>query len=271
MINIIIFIHFLILLPDMPKTGLCLTIVKAFLFNMSDTEGKTAMNHLLSEVVSRLKLSKELQVVSTGSTSHVRSFTTSYQVDIMIDETSPSSSSDEQLQSSEYKVNLKSSKDVTVSTPTSRPRPEVRKTSQQSATGSPESSTDSLKCHNPKLSTSDILVFTQDSLDKPIVAKLLVSIKSGTDEDATDIVKELLSRLPYQAGFIYGLQINARQATLCSVQFQDQSEGSLQRVNVFIYRYYIFKEYENPFDIHGVFDVASFWRMVLDIGYILQS
>lgn len=268
MINIIIFIHFLILLPDMPKTGLCLTIVKAFLFNMSDTEGKTAMNHLLSEVVSRLKLSKELQVVSTGSTSHVSSFTSSYQVDIMIDETSPSSSSDEQLQSSEYKVNLKSSKDVTVSTPTSRPRPEVRKTSQQSATGSPESSTDSLKCHNPKLSTSNVLVFTQDSLDKPIVAKLVVSIKSGTDEDATDIVKELLSRLPYQAGFIYGLQINARQATLCSVQFQDQSEGSLQRVNVFIYRYYIFKEYEKPFDI---FDVASFWRMVLDIGYILQS
>lgn len=90
----------------------------------------------------------------------------------------------------------------------------------------------------------------------------MVSIKSGTDEDATDIVIELLSRLPYQAGLIYGLQINARQATLCSVQFVDQSEDSLQRVDVFIYRYYIFKKYEKSFDM---FDEASFWRMVLDI------
>jgi len=235
---------------------------------MSDTEGKTAMNHLLSEVVSRLKLDKGLQVVSTGSSSHVSCYATLCQMDSFIDETStPSSTSDEQPHSSpESKENLKSSKEVTFSTPTSRP--EVEKTSPQSATGSPESSTDSLKCHNQRLSTSDLLVFTQRSFDKPIESKLVVSIKSGTDEDQTDIVKELLSRLPYQAGVIYGLQINARQATLCSVQFEDQSENSSQIVKVFIYRYYTFKGYETPFVI---FDVESFWRMVLDIGYILQS
>ncbi|KXJ10043.1 hypothetical protein AC249_AIPGENE16698 [Exaiptasia diaphana] len=81
---------------------------------------------------------------------------------------------------------------------------------------SPASSTDSGECQAPKLSTADVLVYSQPLLDEPINTKLVVSLKSDSKAASDDILKELLSRIPYQRGHIFGLEISPRRARLFS-------------------------------------------------------
>lgn len=95
--------------------------------------------------------------------------------------------------------------------------------------------------------------------------KLVISVKKGCTDGISDLIKQLLSRLPNQSGWIFGLHINAMEATICSVEHELEDEDPPKALNVCICKPYTFKKLRQPFS------VESFWDMTLDIGTILNT
>ena len=135
-----------------------------------------------------------------GSASHVSRYSTLYELETLMEETA--SSSDEGISKKEQEKPV-------FHTPTSKP--------QVSPDSSSSSSNDSGECLAAKLSTADFLVYVQPSVDRSITTKLVVSLKSH-NKLKDDLLKQLLFRIPYQNGHIFGLEINAVRATLYSVK-----------------------------------------------------
>jgi len=217
----------------------------AFLSGLKDTDGKSAVWLLISQILQLLDR-KEL-VKMTGSTSHVSRYSTLYELETLMEETA--SSSDEG-------VSKKEQEKPVFRTPNSKP--------QVSPDSSPSSSNDSGECLAAKLSTADLLVYVQPLLDRSIRTKLVVSLKSH-NQVTDDLLKQLLSRIPYQNGHIFGLEINTARATLYSVK-------AISKELVHIYR-------NSPFEFtffnenagKSTFNLDSFWNMILAIGHVLQD
>ena len=239
------FIRFLISLPDVPSTDtLSCQIMLAFLSGLKDTDGKSAIWLLISQILQLLGRNELVKM--TGSTSHVTRYSTLYELVILTDETT--SSSDEGISKKEQEKPASS-------TPTSRP--------QVSPDSSP-SSNDSGKCHAAKLSTADLLVYAQPLLDQPIKTKLVVSLKSH-NKLTEDLLKQLLSRIPYQNGHIFGLEINTARATLYSVHLISE-----ELVHIYCHSPFEFTFF-NENTRKSTFNFDSFWKMVLAIGHVLQD
>ncbi|KAK3094985.1 hypothetical protein FSP39_008758 [Pinctada imbricata] len=111
-----------------------------------------------------------------------------------------------------------------------------------------------------KLSTTDLLVFyTPEELTVPIETCLVVIIKKKDISAEEELQEQLLSRLPYQSGMIFGMYINAMEAVLYSVTRQHD------RVDIYRYKDYIFRKPKETFC------VDSFWNMIVDIGLLMAS
>jgi len=153
------FIRFLVLLPDVPSTGtLSCQIMLAFLSGLKDTDGKSAIWLLISQILQLI--GRDELVEMTESISHITRYSTLYELVTSMDETT--SSSDEGISKKEQEK-------PAFSTPPSRP--------QVSPHSSPSSSNDSGERHAAKRSTADLLVYAQPLLNRSIKTKLVVSIK----------------------------------------------------------------------------------------------
>ena len=246
MISMTNFICFLISLPDVPSTDtLSCQIMLAFLSGLKETDGKSAIWLLISQILQLLGRNELVKMM--GSTSHVTRYSTLYELVILTDETT--SSSDEGISKKEQEKPASS-------TPTSRP--------QVSPDSSPSSSNDSGECHAAKLSTADLLVYVQPLLDQPIKTKLVVSLKSH-NKLTDDLLKQLLCRIPYQNGHIFGLEINTARATLYSVHLISEELVHIYRHSPFEFTFF------NENTRKSTFNFDSFWKMVLAIGHVLQD
>jgi len=250
---------------DIPEDPLAKTLITAFLFCMNDCEGKFAISKLLERLIVDIGL-QGYQVVSTGSSSHVTRFTTAANV-ICIMHTSTESDSSESTPPKQKKrrqldTTKKCTRDLSTTTDAHQPvNTDFMDSKTESHNTSLTSEPSSQTAYGSKLSLSDIIVFTQELPDCCIVAKLVVSVKSFFLQlRGMDIVKEMLSRLPYQQD-LYGLELNAGEAALYKVCRTTENDVPI----VLIYKYppYSFKVHQSPFD------VSSLWNMIKDVAIIL--
>lgn len=231
----------------MELVGLSRKLLRAFLFNMDDSNGKEAVKSLVEKIITLSQLNL-LEVIQTGSSSHMTFFATSLIFkNLLKDSSSEVDSTPEMIQ-----------RDVI---PVTQQTPVTRRASKKTNI-SPEEITSS-DSSEPKrhFSTSDVLVFHWPQMH----TKLVISVKKGCTDGISDLIKQLLSRLPYQSGWIFGLHINAMEATICSVEHELEDEDPSKALNVCICKPYTFKKLRQPFS------VESFGDMTLDIGTILNT
>ena len=92
----------------------------------------------------------------------------------------------------------------------------------------------------------------------------MVSLKSH-NKLKDDLLKQLLFRIPYQNGHIFGLEINAVRATLYSVK-----AISKELVHIYLNSPFEFTFFNENAGI-STFNLDSFWNMILAIGHVLQD
>ncbi|XP_033636890.1 uncharacterized protein LOC117297841 isoform X2 [Asterias rubens] len=232
-------------------TKLCSSLVQSFMSNMAYTNGKWGVCELVRAVIEKCSL--EMQVVYTGSTSHPSNFSTVVKIRKKMESSSESSSEDSTSSEEYHSSKLFAAGDIT---------PEPRKT-KQSPSFQAAVTTDSSPEDDSKVKTPDILVFENMSVNclaKPLTTKLLISVKSGFHNKLEDFAIELLGRLPYQSGPIFGLQVNAAGAFLASVAYDPEEV----KVIISDYRSFIFLSGEGrPLNVSGLKSMVECIKCVL--------
>ena len=145
----------------MPSTDkLSCQIMLAFLSGLKDTDGKSTICLLISQIIQLLGRRKVVKM--TGSASHATSYSTLYGVVSWMNETASSLMKSYQVQPA-------------LSTTTSKP--DVSPDGSPSSSSSSSLPTESGECNEAKISTADLLVYAQPLLDWEIQTKLVVSLK----------------------------------------------------------------------------------------------
>lgn len=229
----------------------CMDFVRAFRGKMENTVGKHALKALLEEIV--IRLDRRAVVVATGSARGSR-YACYIKMEYVIP--SPESPASSEAYTPEY-VNHNVTNEIEESPLTLRSS--VQKVSWKPA-GPGSSSTDD-RGPSPKRCISDVLVHALKSDYEPLLSYLVVSIKSGVSRNPVAFAKEILGRLPYQTGIIYGLEINQFKAYLLSAEKCDEDSGSFVKLN-----HYPIYDFNDDFN----FGFANFKKMLLDIGSILM-